>query len=214
MRLLLADDNESFREGMAALFAMADDFELVGQAGDGETAVRLAAKLQPDVVVMDLEMPGGGGVEATRALTAANPHIAVLALSMHEDDASVLDVMQVGARGYLVKGAGQEELLRAIRTIADGGAVFGPGIARRMIAFFGAAAAASPVGAPFDALTTRERQILELIARGRTNAQIAEQLVLSRGTVRNHVSNVLAKLDVHDRGQAIVKAHEAGLGGS
>jgi DNA-binding NarL/FixJ family response regulator len=161
---------------------------------------------------MDVEMPGRGGVEATRAIAAAHPHVAVLVLvlTLHEDDASVLAAMQAGARGYVVKGTRRDELLRAVRTVADGGAVFGPAVARRMIDYFRAAATSTT---PFAELTDREHQILELVACGRSNAQIAEQLVLSRGTVRNHVSNVFAKLRVEDRAQAIVKAREAGIGG-
>jgi DNA-binding NarL/FixJ family response regulator len=207
MRVLLVDDDDAFRDGMAALLGLAGDLEVIGQAADGDEGVRLTQRLQPDVVLMDLEMPGRGGIEATRAIAAGHPHIAVLVLTLHEDDASVLAAMRAGARGYIVKGTRREGLLRAIRTVADGGAVFGPAVARRMIDYLSSAAAAPPFGE----LTERERQILELIARGRSNAQIAEQLVLSRGTVRNHVSNVFAKLRVDDRAQAIVKAREAGM---
>jgi DNA-binding NarL/FixJ family response regulator len=211
IRVLVADDSLDFRDGMRDLLELFDDVELVGAACDTGEAVALARTLQPDVVVMDLEMPGGGGVHATRELAGANPNIAVLLLSMHDDDGSVFDAMQAGARGYVVKGARQQQLLLAIRTVAEGGAVFGPGIARRMIEYFAAAAAAGRAGGSLQDLSEREREVLDLIARGRSNEQIAEQLSLTRGTIRNYVSNVFAKLQVTDRAQAIVKAREAGI---
>ncbi len=161
---------------------------------------------------MDLHMPGRNGIEATREIVTAAPHIAVLVLTMHEDDESVFAAVQAGARGYLVKGARQGELLRALHAVAEGGAVFGPAVARRMVDFFNAAASATSA-ASFPELTAREREILDLVARGRSNAQIAEQLVLSTKTVRNHVSSVFTKIQVVDRAQAIVKAREAGIGG-
>ena len=157
-------------------------------------------------------MPGRNGIEATRAIVSAAPHIAVLVLTMYEDDESVFSAVQAGARGYLVKGARQAELLRALHAVAEGGAVFGPAIARRMVDYFAAAAQAG-AAEPFPDLTAREREILDLIARGRANGQIAEQLVLSAKTVRNHVSNIFTKMQVVDRAQAIVKAREAGIGG-
>jgi DNA-binding NarL/FixJ family response regulator len=212
LRILVADDSTAFREGLAALLASVDGLALVGEATGGDEAIRAALELQPDVVLMDLNMPGRNGIEATRAIVSSAPHIAVLVLTMHEDDDSVFSAVQAGARGYLVKGARQAELLRALHAVADGGAVFGPAIARRMVAFFAAAAQASST-ARFPDLTAREREILELVARGRSNAQIAEQLVLSAKTVRNHVSNIFTKIHVVDRSQAIVKAREAGIGG-
>jgi DNA-binding NarL/FixJ family response regulator len=212
LQILLADDSEPFRAGLAALLAAVDDMSLVGAATDGDQAIAAALELQPDVVLMDLNMPRRNGIEATRAIVSAAPHIAVLVLTMHEDDESVFSAVQAGARGYLVKGARQAELLRALRSVADGGAVFGPAIARRMVDFFAAAARASAT-TPFPDLTAREREILDLIARGRANGQIAEQLVLSAKTVRNHVSNIFTKMQVVNRAQAIVKAREAGIGG-
>jgi DNA-binding NarL/FixJ family response regulator len=212
LRILVADDSADFREGIAALLTSVDGLELVGEAVDGQEAVEGALRLQPDVVLMDLHMPGRNGIEATRDIASAAPHIAVLVLTMHEDDDSVFSAVRVGARGYLVKGARQAELLRALRTVADGGAVFGPAIARRMIGFFEAAAAAASA-TPFPDLTMREREILDLVARGRSNQQIAAQLDLSIKTVRNHVSSVFTKIQVVDRAQAIVKAREAGIGG-
>ena len=212
LRILVADDSAAFRAGLAALLASVDGVMLSGEATSGEEAVERALDLQPDIVLMDLNMPGCNGIEATRAIVSAAPHIAVLVLTMHEDDESVFSAVQAGARGYLVKGARQAELLRAVRTVSEGGAVFGPAIARRMVDFFSAAAQAASA-ATFPELTARERQILDLIARGRSNAQIAEQLVLSTKTVRNHVSSIFTKIQVVDRAQAIVKAREAGIGG-
>jgi DNA-binding NarL/FixJ family response regulator len=212
LTVLVADDSDAFRSGLAALLASVDGVALAGEATDGDEAVAAALALQPDVVLMDLNMPGRNGIEATRAIVSAAPHIAVLVLTMYEDDDSVFSAVQAGARGYLVKGARQAELLRALRSVAEGGAVFGPAIARRMVDFFAAAAQAG-AAAPFPDLTAREREILDLIARGRANGQIAEQLVLSAKTVRNHVSNIFTKIQVVDRAQAIVKAREAGIGG-
>ena len=211
MRVLVADDSADFREGIRALLASVDGLELVGEAVDGNAAVAGALELQPDVVLMDLHMPGRNGIEATRDIVSAAPHIAVLVLTMHEYDESVFSAVRAGARGYLVKGARQAELLRALRTVADGGAVFGPAIARRMIRFFEAAASAASA-TPFPDLTAREREILELVARGWSNQQIAAQLGLSIKTIRNHVSSVFTKIQVVDRAQAIVKAREAGIG--
>jgi DNA-binding NarL/FixJ family response regulator len=212
LQVLIADDSEPFRAGLTALMASLDGMAVVGSATDGDEAIALALDLQPDVVLMDLNMPGRNGIEATRAIVSAAPHIAVLILTMHEDDESVFAAVQAGARGYLVKGARHAELLRAVRSVAEGGAVFGPAIARRMVDFFAAAAHASAAVA-FPDLTGREREILDLIARGRANGQIAEQLGLSTKTVRNNVSNIFTKIQVVDRAQAIVKAREAGIGG-
>ena len=212
LRILVADDSAGFRDGIAALLASVDGLELVGEAVDGSQAVERAFELQPDVILMDLHMPGRNGIEATREIVAAAPHIAVLVLTMHEDDESVFSAVRAGARGYLVKGARQAELLRALHTVADGGAVFGPVIAGRLVGFFAAAASAA-AAAPFPALTEREREILDLVARGWSNQQIAAQLGIAIKTVRNHVSSVFTKIQVVDRSQAIVKAREAGVGG-
>jgi DNA-binding NarL/FixJ family response regulator len=212
LRILVADDSDAFRAGLAALLANVDDLVLAGEATTGDEAVQAALELHPDVVLMDLNMPGRNGIEATREITAAAPHVAVLVLTMHEDDESVFAAVQAGARGYIVKGARQAELLRAVRAVAEGGAVFGPAVARRLVDFLGAAARAT-ASASFPQLTQREREILDLVARGRSNGQIAEQLVLSTKTVRNHVSSVFTKIQVVDRAQAIVKAREAGIGG-
>jgi DNA-binding NarL/FixJ family response regulator len=210
IRVLIADDHPFFRDGLRVLLAATADTELVGEADDGAQTVALAAELQPDVILMDLQMPGLGGIEATRRILHASPHVGVLVVTMYEDDDSVFAAMRAGARGYLLKGADKEEMRVAIRAVARGEAVFGPAIARRLMQYF-AAARQSPTDT-FPDLTERERQILALLAAGRTNQEIAERLVLTLKTVRNYVSNVFAKLQVSDRAQAIIRAREAGLG--
>jgi DNA-binding NarL/FixJ family response regulator len=210
IRVLIADDHPLFRDGLRGLLASRDGFEVVGEAASGQEAVTLAAADLPDVVVMDLHMPGLNGIDATRRIIAASPHTAVLVLTMFSDDDSVFAAMRAGARGYLHKGAGQVEIVQAIQTVARGEAVFGPAIADRVLAYF-----SSPPPAPAEAfpdLTEREREVLELLARGELNAAIARRLGLSPKTVRNHVSNIFAKLQVADRAQAVIRAREAGLG--
>ncbi len=211
IRVLLADDHAFFRDGLRMLLEEAPDLELAGEAADGDVAVKLAVELQPDVVLMDIKMPGLSGIEATRRILGASPHIGIIVVTMYEDDDFVFAAMRAGARGYLLKGADREEVLRAIRAVASGDAIFGPAIARRLIGFF--AAPASPAPPPvFPELTEREREILDLIARGSSNAEIAGRLFLSPKTVRNNVSNILSKLQVASRAEAIVRAREAGLG--
>jgi DNA-binding NarL/FixJ family response regulator len=205
--VIVADDHPVFRQGLRALLDGVPDIELIGEAADGEGAVALALERKPAVVLMDLRMPGLNGIEATRKINAAEPAVGILVLTMFEDDDSVFAAMRAGARGYLLKGSEQEEVTRAIRSIASGEAIFGPAIAQRLIGYFSSASTEA-----FPELTTREREVLELIAQGRNNQAIAEQLVLSLKTVRNHVSNVFNKLQVTDRAGAIVKAREAGMG--
>jgi DNA-binding NarL/FixJ family response regulator len=212
IRVLLADDHAAFRTGLRALLAATADIALVGEADDGHQAVERAAILQPDVVLMDLNMPGIDGVAATRQIVATSPHIAILVLSMYEDDDQVFSALRAGARGYLLKGADRAELVRAIRAVSSGEAIFGPAIARRLVAYFGRRPAAESV--PFPELTEREREILELIARGLSNTEITARLVVSPKTVRNHISNIFSKLQVRDRAEAIVRAREAGMGGA
>lgn len=210
IHLLLADDHTHFRAGIRALLLTEADVEVVGEAATGKEAVERAAALQPDVILMDVNMPGLNGIEATRQIVASSPHIAVLVLSMFEDDDLVFAALQAGARGYLLKGAPKAEVVRSIRAVASGEAIFGPPIARRLINYFAAPRPAAPANA-FPELTEREREILRLIAQHHTNAKIAQQLTLSEKTVRNYVSNICAKLQVVDRAEAILRAREAGL---
>lgn len=212
LRLLLADDHAAFRDGLRALLATIGDIEVVGEAATGDEAVSRAAALQPDVVLMDLNMPGLDGIEATRRLVGTSPHIAVLVLTMYEDDESVFLALRAGARGYLLKGADRAEIVRAVRAVAAGDAIFGAAVARRVMAYLSSPRPAVAAQA-FPELTAREREILELVARGLNNQAITQRLVLSPKTVRNHVSNIFSKLQVADRAEAIVRAREAGMGG-
>lgn len=210
-RVVIADDHPTFRRGLGALLDSLSDVEVVGEAADGEAAVRLADELLPDVVVMDLNMPGLNGVEATRRIVSANPSVAVLVLTMLDEDESVFAAMRAGARGYVVKGADTDDVLRALESVSRGDAVFGPAVASRVLSYL-----TRPLSARdpmlFPELSDREREVLELIARGRPNSEIARQLSVSPKTVRNHVSNVFTKLQVSDRSEAIVRARKAGLG--
>jgi DNA-binding NarL/FixJ family response regulator len=212
VRVLVADDHPALREGLQVLLGSGPGIEVVGQAGTGAEAVRLAENLQPDVVMMDLHMPDLSGIEATRRIVQAAPHIRVLVLTMLEDDDSVFAAIRAGASGYLLKGAGRDELTRAVIAVSEGEFIMGPGIAQRARTFF-APGAASSSASPFPQLSDRERQVLDLLARGYGNAAIAQRLFISPKTARNHVSNIFAKLHVADRAQAIVQAREAGLGG-
>ncbi|MBA2691503.1 MAG: response regulator transcription factor [Rubrobacter sp.] len=210
IRVLITDDHPHFREGLAALLSSAADLEVVGEAGDGREAISLAARLQPDVVLMDINMPEVGGIEATRQILHTSPHISVLVISMHEDDDSVFAALQAGARGYLLKGALKAEILRSIHAVVSGEAIFGPAIARKVMRYFASPRPDAPENL-FPELTEREREILALIARHETNPEIAKHLHLSQKTVRNHVSNIFTKLHVADRAQAIIRARDAGL---
>jgi DNA-binding NarL/FixJ family response regulator len=211
IRVLVTDDHASFRAGLRALLATAPDVDVVGEAATGEAAVRETGALQPDVVLMDIDMPELDGVEATRRIVDGQPHVAVVVLTMLEDDETVFSAVRAGARGYLLKGARRAEILRAVRAAASGEAIFGPGVARRLVDFFARPApVADPAAVP--QRTEREREILELVARGESNPRITEMLVLSPKTVRNHISNIFSKLQVRDRAEAIVRAREAGMG--
>lgn len=212
IRVLIVDDHPIFRDGMRALLGSLPDAEAVGEASDGRIAVAMADTLAPDVVLMDLQLPEMHGIEATRRIVAAHPEIAVLVLSMSDDDESVFAAMRAGARGYVLKGADHDEIHRAIVAAAAGEAIFGPAVARRLMALFSVPRTRGPGSDAFPDLTERELEILELIARGTANATIAERLGLTLKTVRNHVSSILNKLQVVDRATAIVLAREAGLG--
>jgi DNA-binding NarL/FixJ family response regulator len=210
VRVLIADDHPLFREGMRGRLDRVADVAVVGEAASGDEAVELAQKLEPDVILMDIKMPGLNGIEATREIQRANPQIGILVLTMFEDDDSVFAAMRAGAKGYLLKDSGGEGVVHAIRAVASGEAVFGPGVAERMIGFFSAPRAA-PKRA-FPELTEREEEVLSLVAQGKSNREIARQLFVSLKTVRNHVSNILLKLQVADRAQAVIRARDAGMG--
>ncbi len=209
--VLIVDDHPAFRTGLRILLESRGDVEVIGEAATGEEGLALALESRPDVVLMDLHMPGLGGLEVTRRLVTVAPSVRVVVLTMFEDDESVFAALRAGARGYLLKGAGQDELTRAISAVAAGEAIFSPAIATRLLDFFASSREHEPPRA-FPELTQREREVLELIAQGLPNPEITRRLVLSPKTVRNHVSNILMKLQVRDRGEAIVRAREAGLG--
>jgi DNA-binding NarL/FixJ family response regulator len=210
LRILIADDHPLFRKGMRALLTTTPGTEVVGEATTGQEAIGLAAELQPDVILMDLQMPGINGIEATRQILHTSPHIRILVVTLFEDDASIFTALRAGARGYILKDAKEEEMLRAIRAVGSGEAIFSPAIARRLMDFFAAPRPAAPKEI-FPTLTEREREILQMIARGRTNNDIAKELALSSKTVGNYVSNIFSKLQVADRAQAIIRARDAGL---
>jgi DNA-binding NarL/FixJ family response regulator len=209
--VLIADDHQFFRDGVRALLDGQPDMECVGEATTGEEAVRRASEEQPDVVLMDVQMPGMSGVEATRLIVSSSPQIRVLVVTMFEDDSLVFAAMRAGARGYLLKGARHEDMVRAIRAVGSGDAIFSPAIAAKLVEYFAALQPSRPQQV-FPELSSREREILALLARGHKNAEIAERLVISPKSVRNYVSNIISKLQVADRAQAILRAKDAGLG--
>jgi DNA-binding NarL/FixJ family response regulator len=211
IRLLIADDQPITRSGLRALLSQQADLEIVGEARDGAEVIELAASLQPELILMDLRMPGINGIEATRQIHRTSPHIGILVITVFEDDTSVFPAIRAGARGYLLKNTEQDELLRAIRTVASGGAIFSPGIAQRVLGYLNAPAPNLPPHA-FDELTARERNVLELIAQGKTNVEIAQALGLSPKTVSNNISNVLVKVQATDRAKLMLMALEAGMG--
>ncbi len=211
IRVLVADDQAITRSGLQTLLAAQENMQVIGEARNGEEAVALAESLQPDVVLMDMRMPGINGIEATRRIHRSSPHISILVLTVFEDDTVVFPAIRAGARGYLLKDTEQDELIRAIQTVANGGAIFSPGIAQKVLGYLNA----PPPNVSrdlFDELTAREREILELIARGESNAEIATILNLSAKTVSNYISNVLLKLHATDRAKLMLMALEAGLG--
>ncbi len=211
VRVLVVDDHPLYREGLVTAMSAMPDVEVVGEAADGEAAVSQAEGLGPDVVVMDLHMPRGNGIDATRRIVAERPGTAVLVLTMLEGDDSVFAAMRAGARGYLLKGAGRAEIARALSAVAHGEVVFSSGIAARVLQFF-SAGSGRDAATPFPELTDREREVLDLVARGLTNSAIAARLVISEKTARNHVSNVFGKLQVADRAEAVARARDVGLG--
>ena len=214
IKVLIADDHVFYREGVRTFLENEPGIEVVGEAGNGDEVLSKIAVLKPDVILMDLKMPVLNGIEATRRIHETNPDIGVLALTMFDDDDSVFAAMRAGARGYLLKDAGKNQVIRAIIAVKDGEAIFSPAIAGRMIKFFSPPAADAQKKQPdeFAELTEREFEILELVARGQSNKEISNRLSLSVKTVQNYVSSILAKLQVADRLQAIMRAREAGMG--
>jgi DNA-binding NarL/FixJ family response regulator len=209
LTILIADDHPVFRKGLRALLSTMSNVELVGEAASGEEAIKLAEKLQPDVVLLDLQMPGGGGLNAIRPIVQTSPHIRILVVTMFEDDDSIFEAMRAGARGYVLKDTQDEEMERAILAVGNGEAIFSPAIALRLIDYFAAHQPTMPE--LFPELTASEREVLKLMAQGLSNEAIAQQLSFSIKTVRNYSSNIFSKLQVADRAQAIVKARDAGL---
>jgi DNA-binding NarL/FixJ family response regulator len=209
LRLLVADDHPLFRKGLRTLLGSVSDFTLVGEAETGADAVEKSLALQPDVVLMDLQMPGGSGIDAIREIVAASPTTNILVVTLFEDDDSVFAALRAGARGYVLKDTDEDEMIRAIRAVGNGEAIFSPAVAKRVLAYFAVSRREAPQ--LFPTLTEREREILRLLAQGKSNPAIAAELFLSSKTVANHVSNIFGKLQVADRAEAIIRARDAGL---
>jgi len=208
VRIVVADDHSLIREGLRALLSSVDGYELVGTASDGAAAVREVVTLRPDVLILDIGMPSLNGIEVARRVTKAVPTVNILMLTMFEADEHVLAAIRAGALGYVLKGASADEIMRAIDAVAAGEAILGPGLARRTLQLM----SAPPAEPVFAELTPREREVLELIAGGLSNSSIATRIRLSQNTISNHISSIFAKLQVENRGEAIVRAREAGLG--
>jgi DNA-binding NarL/FixJ family response regulator len=208
LRLLVADDHPLFRKGLRTLLGSVSDFTLVGEAETGEAAVEQSLVLQPDVVLMDLQMPGGSGIDAIREIVATSP-TKILVVTLFEDDDSVFAALRAGARGYVLKDTDKDDMIRAIRAVANGEAIFSAAVAKRVLAYFAAPRREAPQ--LFPTLTEREREILRLLAQGKSNPGIAAELFLSPKTVANHLSNIFGKLQVADRAEAIIRARDAGL---
>jgi DNA-binding NarL/FixJ family response regulator len=210
LRLLIADDHPLFRQGLRTILGTVPDFDIVGEATTGEETISQALALQPDVILMDLQMPGGSGIAATREILMQSPRTRILVVTLFEDDDSVFAALRAGARGYVLKDVDEEDMIRAIRAVGAGEAIFSPAVATRVLTYF--AAPRQEARQVFPTLTEREREILHLIAQGYSNPTIARMLSLSPKTVGNHVSNIFGKLQVADRAEAIIRAREAGLG--
>lgn len=211
MRILIVEDHPMFRDGLFKMLETVEGFEVVGEATSGEEAVELAEQLKPNIILMDINLPKLSGIEATKRIVKTIPDIGILILTMYDDDSSVFSAMRAGARGYLLKEANRNEIVRAIQAVSEGEAIFSPAIARRMMFYFEAKMKVTNIDV-FPQLTEREREVLDHIAKGKYNAEIANSLGLNQKTVRNHVSNILSKLQASDRAHAIIMAREAGLG--
>ncbi len=211
IRVLIADDHPVFRFGIRALLEATHDMTVVGEATSGDEVIALAGELHPDIVLMDVRMPGINGIDATHRILHTRPQVRVLVVTMFEDDSSVFAAMRAGARGYVLKEATNEEIVQAIRIVGNGGAIFSPAIATRLIAFFAQPHFSIPKTI-FPELTDREREILDLLARGQSTTELGNRLGLSTKTISNYISNILTKLQVTDRAEAIVRARDAGLG--
>jgi DNA-binding NarL/FixJ family response regulator len=213
IRVVVVDDHAIVRDGLVALLGAMDGVTVVGSAADGRAALHVVASSGPDVVIMDIQMPELDGIEATRFITGRHPSVRVVMLTMNEDDETVLSAIRAGASGYLLKGSGADEVVNAVRAAASGGMVFGASLAARVAAYFSGAHTAAPqIEEPFPDLTDREREVLELLASGKSNESIARATYVSDKTVRNTISSIYAKLHTSGRGEAIVKAREAGYG--
>jgi DNA-binding NarL/FixJ family response regulator len=211
LRILIVEDHPMFRDGLRKMLETVEGFEVVGEAASGEEAVQLAPQLNPTVILMDLNLPKMSGIETINRIIQTQPDIAILVLTMYDDDSSVFAAMRAGARGYLLKEANRNEIVRAIQAVSEGEAIFSPAIARRMMYYFEVKTKQVQQDV-FPQLTEREREVLDYIARGKNNGEIAKSLGLNLKTIRNHVSNILNKLQASDRAQAIIMAREAGLG--
>lgn len=215
IRILVVDDHKLFREGLAALLNAAPETAVAGEAATGAEAIAQAAAVTPDVILMDIQMPDMNGIEATRRILTNQPNTKVIMLTMLEDDDSLFAAMSTGARGYILKGADKAEVLQTVTAVAEGQALFGTAVAQRLLRFFQTDRPIANEAAPtatFPDLTDREGEVLTLIAQGKNNSDIAEILVISPKTVRNHITSIFSKLQVADRAEAIVKARDAGLG--
>lgn len=213
VRILIVDDHTLFRDGVRAILKAVPDFEIVGEAATGEEAIGKVTTLTPDIILMDIQMPDMNGVEATQKILQEHPEMGIIILTMLEDDDSLFSALRAGARGYVLKGADKAEMVKSIRAVANGEALFGPAIANRLTRFFKNPGGTTKQSA-FPELTDREFEVLELIAKAHNNQEIAENLHISIKTVSNHISNIFNKLQVADRTEAIFKARDAGLGKS
>jgi DNA-binding NarL/FixJ family response regulator len=212
IRIVVADDHPVVRGGLVAMLRTIPGLDVVGEASDGDAAVHAVLEYRPDVILMDVRMPGKDGIEATRQIRELVPDCRVLIVTMYDDDATVFTAMQAGAQGYLLKDAEQDDIVRAVHGVVAGEAIFGPGVAARVLAYFSDPPRAVAPESPFPELTDREREVLDLLAQGRRNADIAAHLYLSPKTVSNHLTVIFTKLQVAGRGEAIVRAREGGLG--